>query len=333
MNKAKPYLFWIVCGAILIVELIMAAVLTPTDAEGRTAADVKMALDSENPNLERLAKRAANNSPNREFDPRSEQDIKALTEDYLITSQWKQTVDACVASYERALAEIKKDLAERSRPLVNKIADTTDKNEWSDAYEKLSGELLKSLVGAGVVATVDGQSRKKDAEILTSLGLIDVKSGDAPEASEHRELTAKFRIVEKIGKLILKSPGKAKPNPVASDKADANVAAQPAETSLVSLVSIKWQGGGEEMNSKVGEYATPYHLNLVINGVEASIMAFLAALETESSPLFDVAGVQMTTQAFAPGGKRSAIPITVTLDVYVFDFTKANEAVAAGANP
>ena len=33
MDKIKPYLFWIICGAILLVELILIAVIEPVNED------------------------------------------------------------------------------------------------------------------------------------------------------------------------------------------------------------------------------------------------------------------------------------------------------------
>ena len=47
MDKVKPYLFYIICGVLLIAEFVVMAMFGPSHekAQGRTVADTKSAAD------------------------------------------------------------------------------------------------------------------------------------------------------------------------------------------------------------------------------------------------------------------------------------------------
>jgi len=47
MDKIQPYLFWIVCGVLLSVELILIVVLEPVNSNNKTAVQAAEALNNE----------------------------------------------------------------------------------------------------------------------------------------------------------------------------------------------------------------------------------------------------------------------------------------------
>ena len=126
MSQIKPYLFWIVSGVLLLVLLILGLfVLIPTDetidaSTPRDAYEVKDLLDTEYKDLQKLEARARRGDPNRVFDPQVEADIKTLTNDYLLTKEWKGVIDPHVEKYDQQLKALRQDLAtlfERARAL------------------------------------------------------------------------------------------------------------------------------------------------------------------------------------------------------------------------
>jgi hypothetical protein len=327
MNKIRPYLFWIVCGVIVLAEVIVGLIVVPMDGE-RTPTEVKAALDAESGSLQSLHQRARKGEPTREFDPRSDVDIKELTEEYIITPQWTNTVNACVSGYERMLADIKAYLIECSAPLADKIMDTPDKNVWMDKYGEFADKLVKSIKGARVIVAAD------DTQTLDALGLFDVKSGGVPQPSQHKDLTAQFRIVDQIAQIVMKTRGKAIANPVASDKPEPEEAA--AEAGLATIVRIGWTPNtAENLDGQIAPYAVHYHLTLRLTGSEPVLMAILSEIDSIAAPVYVVSGATMSQASVAVGAKRTVIPIDLTVDISVIDFNKAAEPApeSAGGAP
>ena len=141
MSQLKPFLFWIVIGAILVLELAYWLLSIPAiDVVGNkaTAMAAKSALDIEHKHLVELDRRSKNNSPLGVFDAEKEFDIRRLTNDYLITPAWKDMLEPHVRRYDEQLRAIKEHLAERSKILHNPIASSNDRFGWYTAYQNLT---------------------------------------------------------------------------------------------------------------------------------------------------------------------------------------------------
>ena len=68
MNQIKPYLFWIICGVLLLVLLVLGLfVLSPSDQSidgtARDAYQVKDVLDADSKRLQALSVRAKRGDP------------------------------------------------------------------------------------------------------------------------------------------------------------------------------------------------------------------------------------------------------------------------------
>ncbi len=148
MNKVRPYLFWIICGAIVLIELVLMLGFAPSEGE-TTPEQAKENVDKAKRSLDKKQKKAVHAPPaNREFDPLVKADIDELTNDYLATDSWKPPLSAELQRYSEQLTKIKTHLLDRSAILHTKIS--SEQNiQWYDAYVKATSELMQKLYDSG----------------------------------------------------------------------------------------------------------------------------------------------------------------------------------------
>jgi hypothetical protein len=147
VKKIRPYIFWIVCGVLILAELVLIFVFTPTSADGqRSPEQVKTALDDANKELDKLYKQAQKGSPaGREFDAENQTDIKLLTTEWLATPAWKPVLDEHLDQYRAQMGDIRQYLVKRSAPLHEQMSTVRSGRDWYDAYEEKTAKLLKEL--------------------------------------------------------------------------------------------------------------------------------------------------------------------------------------------
>jgi hypothetical protein len=269
MNKIQPYLFWIVAGGVVLIELIILVLMMPdVDMVGskKAAQDAKASLDTEFKHLKQLDQAAQRGVPSRKYDAENPNDIKELTDDFLVTPAWTSVLESQVAQYDTMLSAIKSYLGNRSVPLGVPVAESNDKQVWYQTYEGISSELLRQLheesriilpvpsIGPtregkavdGPVA-IDYASDTKAREVL---GLY-TKGADFPDPQEHALLTARFRVIEQILGSLRRAEIKHVANPVVeSPGASATTHAQ--------IVSLRWDVEGSPMSASRATGAMPH---------------------------------------------------------------------------
>ena len=151
MSKLKPYLFWIVCGVIILIELVLLLFISPSGKDGQsTPTAVKGVLDDKSRDLEKLYQKAKNGSPSgREFDAENPKDIEDLAGKdplWLSTPAWKPVLEPHLSNYSSQLGKIHDYLLSRSQSLHKPIAsDKSTKFDWYIQYEAATAELLQKL--------------------------------------------------------------------------------------------------------------------------------------------------------------------------------------------
>ena len=170
MNQLKPFLFWIVLGLVLFCEILWWVLSMPDiDLVGNKASAQKMqtTLKEEFKHLTELDRRAKNTSPLGVFDAEKADDIRRLTDDYLVTPAWKEVLDPHVQGYDKQLKAIKERLAVRSKHLHQPVAASTDKFGWYTAYQNASEEQLKKLHAAGALVLKNSSGTPKSTPHTT----------------------------------------------------------------------------------------------------------------------------------------------------------------------
>lgn len=350
MNQIKPYLFWIVSGVLLLVLLVLGLfVLSPTDesidGNPRDAYEVKELLDTESKKLQELSARARRGDPNRVFDPQDAGDIATLTNDYLLTKEWKGVIDPHVEKYDQQLRALRQDLVDRSASLRKEISADHGKLPWYTAYESITADLINRLRAAGALvvpeatrpvmggfptgpgagpaaAGDDPLDAKKGSRIRDILGLVTTTS--LPESTEHDLLTRRFRTVEAVAGAVLASEAEALPNPMVGPTSPVR--------SVAAVTGLEWKPeGSEPLEGSLASYAQPIRCVVNLQGTESALTAALARLESLERPVLIVLGATFSRIARAPSGARKpqlangdsvVAPAALSVELLVLDFTE-----------
>lgn len=193
MDKLKPYMFWIICGAMLLIELVLCVFISPEgtidkkalgDATllklkpGTPVTSVELATEHELQfkALEGYAKRAKQPLEGKltlakdEINPESEKSRREVMELYLPNKDWASQIESKTKSYRESLRKIDETLAEASikkdmQEFVEKMNQdkanpTTDPKLWYTNYNAKTTELLKSLAQAGLIPSVDANQKE-----------------------------------------------------------------------------------------------------------------------------------------------------------------------------
>lgn len=371
MNQLKPFLFWIVLGVILFCELLWWVLSIPDiDLVGNKASAQKMqsTLKEEFKHLTELDRRAKNNSPLGVFDAEKADDIRRLTDDYLVTPAWKEVLDPHVQGYDKQLKAIKERLAARSKHLHQAIAASTDKFGWYTAYQNASEEQLKKLHAAGalVLKSTTGSAKTaprtapsgapgtgapgvqsaattgansddtktidfaNDSTVRAQAGFF-TKGADLPDAGEYPVLTQRFRTMERLIEILIDTTAANTVNPVAG------VLDAPA-TANAAIVSVTWDNDAV-IGGETGAYATGWRLSLVLQGPLSALLAATAAIEHphgDAVPLMIVTGGELTRKTQFAAGERKDVGselVNARVDILVLDFTNAPTGVKSSATP
>ena len=340
-KQLKPYTFWIVCGVIVLIELGLILFWPITDENGKSPEDVKRQLDTDYKKLNDLYTRAGK-APAGVFDAEKPEDIKRLTDEYLLTPKWKGVLQPHVDKYEQQLKAIRKDLSARSTILHEPIADSGDLFAWYNAYVGKTKEVMLALRNAK--ALVIDESKKEDtdfengANIRAQVGFY-TKVERTPEANEHPSLTARFRIMQKISEALIASGSNAVPNPAVKTGRESDLEAKrPAH-----ITGVEWKRAGSDSGKSLSEpfsdAADANEVTIALEGNVSALVAAEAAIEAISDPVMIVVGGTLSARGEKPAGVRKGVadePMTLRLTIVVLDFTRiltvANETPAGGTS-
>lgn len=373
MNQLKPFLFWIVIGTILVLELAYWLLSIPAiDLVGNkaTAMTAKSALDTEHKHLVELDRRSRNASPMGVFDAEKASDIRRLTNDYLITPAWKDVLEPHVRRYDEQLKDIKEHLAARSKILHEPIAASSDKFGWYTAYQNLTEAQLnqlyegKALVlpnsagysvgmgqknlgappgslaprGASTGAgenKVNGRDFATDANLRAMAGFF-TKGADLPEQAEHPVLTRNYRTMERIIAIVLATSATNAANPLAG-QVDA------PEAGRTAIAGVTWENKDRDaiIGGDTGTYAGGWKMILTLQGPLSAVLATTAAIErpTDSkAPVLVVTGSEISRKSPYAKGERKDVGAemaTCRLSLLVLDFSRnaGGEKPADGTAP
>jgi hypothetical protein len=336
-KQLKPYTFWIVCGGIVLIELGLLMFYPITNENDQTPEDVKLSLDSDYKKLEDLYERAGR-EPRGVFDAEDPKDIDNLTKLYLLTPRWKNVLQPHVDKYNQQLAAIKKDLVARSKILHEPLADSGDKFSWYTNYVGKTKEILLALRKAKAISINNENREESDFEkgsVIRSRAGFFTSGDNLPEASEHPELTTRFRIIDTLTKTIMASAQTTAANPVATFVKESDLTTKkPA-----MITGWEWKQGSNSSSEQstlgdVGQYARAYECTITLEGSVAALTATSAAIERIADPVMIVVGSSLTARGAQPAGVRKYTgddPMIMRITIAVLDFTKIEEMGAASA--
>jgi hypothetical protein len=341
VNKLKPYLFWIVCGVIVLVELVLLVFIVPTGKGDRDPGAVKQDLDAKSKDLEALYQKAKAGAPSRTFDTEVDKDIEDLTSKWLATPAWNTVLEPHLAEYSSQIGKIRDYLVARSQQIHKPISSEHGKFEWYSQYETATAELLQKLYvnqclllpkAASTAATpgpqqgngpvpqgsVPGDSPEADAApdfkkatgVRTVAGFL--TTTQYPDSDRFEELTTQFRVMELVASALIDSKGTNEPSPVVPMFTPSEAHAQ--------LQATSWKDATEEAVT----------VQLTLQGPLSAVLAAEAALEEnrdDTLPVKLVSGVSLVRKNFLSGDRKdiSSEPVVLRVTLAVLDFTKMKE--------
>ena len=323
MKQAKPHLFWIISGVVVLIELGLIFFYPLTDQNGKTPEEVKTTLDAAFKELADLHKRAGQ-EPKGVYDPEDPRDIEKLTKLYLLTPKWKGVLQPHVDKYIQQLAEIKKDLASRSVVLHQAISENADRFAWYTAYVGKTKEVLLSLRKAKALWTSDDMKPEdldfeSGTRVRAQVGFY-TKLADFPEVGEHPQITARFRILEKVAEALIATRVTTLPNPVTQ--------AELGDGDCAMIAGAEWKVGGDPeklLGDAMATTASGYELTLTLHGSASALIAAEGAIERIGSPVLVVVGGTLGQRQGLKAGERKGVPNEVLvsrLTIVALDFTK-----------
>ena len=358
MNKIRPYLFWIVCGVLLIVEFVIMLVVAPSNpqAAGKTVVDTKRAADAAFDN-ELMAKpsgihtRALMNLaspstfyPPTHIPPEDTAKVEDLLNRYLIDRTWQANFKSVVSNYQSQIRDIHNDLKQRSEPLSQAISTSGDVAEWYDAYERQSASLLRQALDAGLVepprtglSPDTGSAGPSNAELRERpewrrmLGLFTKPGNQFPQISEHPLLTTKFRIIEQVVSTLINADAVAKVNPLIPDK----YVRPPTTPEVVTVTEFTIDG---MPTLDVVPDAEMIGFTLTMTGSPAALQAAVCALDGIHSPMVIRLGgewrkVTTSARSRTPGSRDlqdlETAPMEFKARYVVLDFRPMQDASIA----
>lgn len=333
-KQIKPYTFWIVCGAIVVIELGLIAFWPITDENDRTPEEVKSQLDSDFQKLEDLHKRAGN-TPTGVFDAENPDDIKRLTKDYLLTPKWKSVLQPHVDKYNQQLAAIRTDLANRSSLLREPVADSSDLFAWYNAYVGKTREVMIALRNGKALIIDETKKEETDfengAQIRERVGFY-TKVEKTPEANEHPRLTARFRIMQRISTALLASGSTSLPNPAVNGGSESGL----EEKRPAHITGVEWRTADPDkaLSGPIADVANAHELVLSLSGTTSALIAAEAAIEAISDPVMVVTGGTLSGRGPLSVGARKGQadePMNLRLTIAVIDFSRIQTAAPADA--
>jgi hypothetical protein len=321
--KLKPYTFWLACGGILLLELILALLLSPSYVtkegdEPKSPADVKQEVDAKMQDLDDLYQRKKNGSPTGHiYDPQNPEDIDKLLKKYLITRVWAEAIEPRVNAFEKQFDAIKAELIKRSAPLNQTVSDQSDPGMWTQEYDRKVTDLLDALSKAKTLNASDGATAADRAKKID----LTIFGGSYPDKAQHRELTTKFNLVALMGEISGRSAVETALNPMLTYGAIATTY-QPA-VAVARIQRIQFASPGETFKNQVARYVRSYQpFSVTVVGSESSLMAFLAGLEYLEQPIMVVTDARF--EHFpppTPGARKTEIPAQLTATVVALDFS------------
>ena len=332
MNKVKPYLFWIICGIILLVEIVVVLVISPTGKGDKSAEDVKKELDADNKKLTLLFDRASQGSPSGEFDAENKDHIAQLTTKWLPAPSWKSVLEQHVQKYRVQTGTIQGYLSHRSEFLHRTISSERDPHAWYTQYQTVTADLLQKLyddqclvmpviTGAGAAAATaeqgDAPDFAKKRELRQIAGFV--TTTNYPEPGEWPKLTVRFHVMEMIADALHRSKS--------TNEVSTAVPLKTPFEAHAQLVGITWKEDSEDI---VG-------YQLTLQGPISSILSAEAALEEnidDGKPISVVSGATLGRKTFAAGERRdiTSEPVVLKLTAGVLDYSNLNAVGNANGN-
>lgn len=300
-KQIRPFLFWIICGVILLIELTVSVFLYPALPEDKladagdielTPAAAKQKLDEvvDGP-LNTLRKQAQETLKygNGVLPSVRAEDAKALErylKSYLIYGdQWKGGLQRHIEDYAEQEKNIRALLLENAKPLRVAVSLAPSDGQWNDDYKKNSAAILRRLFQAGCL--LPGSQPPTDEELSEQSNWRDVvgfrSGGQIPTASERGELTLRYNLVRIVAdEILIAAQGAALVNPCFPTNDDIARVPPPnkgGDRAVLKFFKI------ERTDGSLIPDALVHRLSLSLVGTVSALQAAVTAIDNLRAPL------------------------------------------------
>ncbi len=346
MNAIKPYLFWVICGALLLIEVVVCVTIEPTTDKGKNVADAKVFLDKEFKKVKKLRMKSQNTLP-AFFDPNDLEGFSRIQEDYLISNRWESGLRGLKKLCETQQTSIHDELLRVSAPLNTIVSENHALRPWYQAYEDASSAVLRKLYDGGLLDHEFSQKGdlsevlRTDTMVREKFGLFTMK-GVYPPKEDHEQLRMRLRIIEALAEELLQVEREASSNTAISRQGV--IKDEDRSVARAYLRRIEWSTkrsrgakSGSEFKVKGGFFLG---MNLSLYGEPTALLAASARLESLPAPVFVVKGSTLdcidSNSNGRASGKTANRPMNLHMQVAVPYFTKEElnktlEVLAAAA--
>ena len=334
MAQVKAYLFWIICGVILIAEIIVIATVHPTAPGYERYKDRAVVLAKQNadkqynelkndllPKAQKVNAVDGPLRPARPISPENLAEVDEFLETHLIHGSWADDFQQVVDAYSQQLLRIKEDLLQRSALLDEPIESSDNSSLWYEEYRARTADMLQQLVAEGII-TSDSPIERNDMETDTSLrarfGLY-TKSSEFPEPDEHPELTERFRILESLARALVGVKVPVPANPMMTPMAEQELITLPTEDLHgVVVENVSWDRRVPEASYPEMSFIT---FEVDLRGSAAALLAAGSAIDNISELPFTRMATEWERADVRQNMRGEAFePMQQTVRIAVIDF-------------
>lgn len=340
MDKIKPYLFWIICGVLLLIEIGLMLTLEPVNSKKKTAMQAARALNAQMQSLSSGYGAKADNQPPKEFEIDDGSYFNTLKAQYLVTAKWQQPLEKVKTELEAHKENVEQNLQNRSKVLHRPVKENASRADWYFTYEAVTASYLKELYSKELLAlssdpllkakddTEKEDVRKADRRLRETLGFY-TKGQDFPDINEQENIALRLRISEAIIHAVQGAEGVLLSNNLINTEKEEFVL-PPEGVVKAQIRKINWgmsaQRWDEIKSVQVkGGRALPF--KVVLNGSASALLAVTAKIEEYGAPIFVVHGC-VWKQPRKAGRRKEAVKkvdqvIELTLSIAVLDYQEA----------
>jgi len=352
MKQIKPYLFWIVCGAILIVEIAVVTLVRPTSKHGKAPEVVKQQFEAELRKIENdwlpraeATLKIQEGATTEMIYPEDPKSVKQTAQKYILRKEWKDFIKAKRKEYENDAAALRKWVISTSEPLHESLANTDVLADWYAAYREATAELMMELVGAGVLEPpANLAERLENAEVkhgpyATDSGYrkrlgFNTRGVEFPDKNVWKPWTDHFRIVQYLTRRLAQSRGEIAtnprveavggipPDPLTGEEREDNLklARQLDELGLVTIIDL------EVSDKYLGGMPNNRPIKLTLRGTPGALIEACRSIDRvddNDEPIFirRSSNWKRITDASPAHKDRADLPMELSLDLVVCDFT------------
>ena len=329
-NKLKPYLFWIICGVLLLIELVyFGFFLSPTPPQREQGVNPPANAQTAKRNVERSLKKLDNlkvraqktiKSPP-QFEVMDPAEAERLTA-YIVSKEWESGLQREIDKRKAGLKAIQAELSHRSQSMHVPVSGQTDPVAWYADYQSASAALVQYLVEERVIEQPTSRSQnlsgydayRSDRELR---GVVDLVTADGNEQqfdnpTRREEVRQEFRIIDAVARSLAQVEAAALPHPFAAPYEEV----PPPVPTKLSIVSLVVTPGAK------ADGVNTFTVSVELKGTPTVLLEASRRLDALVNPIGVRLSSTWTRLDFGVRGKHGEadVPMSYRADLLVLDF-------------